>query len=115
MVLGAGSGIEIDEFIIKLAGPEIDCSLNGTNLNIDILNYNKLSFYVEENDYSSIPAKKKKKIDRRGKEIVTGEMPELFSLALNTNDDQIIETVDQNESINFIIKDSNGETIKGNI
>lgn len=107
--------IEIDEFIIKLAGPEIDCSLNGTNLNIDILNYNKLSFYVEENDYSSIPATDFQKIDRRGKEIVTGEMPELFSLALNTNDDQIIEKVDQNESINFIIKDSNGETIKGNI
>lgn len=107
--------IEIDEFIIKLAGPEIDCSLNGTNLTIDILNYNKLSFYVEENDYSSIPATDFQKIDRRGKEIVTGEMPELFSLALNTNDDQLIEKVDQNESINFTIKNSNGETIKGNI
>lgn len=105
----------IDGYIIYLRGPEIDCSLTGTNLNIDVLNYSKLSFYIEKNEYSNISANDFQKIDRRGKEIITGEMPELFSLALNTNDDQIVEKVDQDESINFVIKNSNGETIKGNI
>lgn len=105
----------IDEYTIYLRGPEIDCSLIGTNLNIDVFNYSKLSFYIEENEYSSIPSNDFQKIDRRGKEIITGEMPELFSLALNTNDDQIVEKVDQDESINFVIKNFNGEIIKGNI
>ena len=107
--------IEIDEFEISLAGPEIDCTLEGTNLTIDILKYSKLSFSVSEQNYPPMHGADFNFIDRRGKEIITGAMPEVFSLAFNTNKDQIVEKVDQNEAINYIITNFNGDTTEGNV
>lgn len=107
--------IEIDEFEIYLAGPEIDCTLEGMSLSVDILKYSKLSFSVSEEAYPPMHAADFNFIDRRGKEIITGAMPEVFSLAFNANKDQIVEKVDQNEAINYTITNFNGDTTEGSI
>lgn len=107
--------IEIDGTDIYLAGPEIDCTLAGTNLNIDILKHTKVSFSVSESVYPPMHSANFNFIDRRGREIITGANPEVFSLALNTNKDQIVEKVDQNESINYTITNFNGDITEGNI
>lgn len=100
--------------VLTLAGPEIDLGISGTTLNVRIYRYSKNNISIESRDYPPMHGAEFESIDRNGYEIITGFKPEIFSLALNNND-QIVENVNQNQNINFTILDSNGNITEGNI
>lgn len=106
---------EINGTTLKLIGPDLDLTLSGILLNVNIFRYSKSSVTIDERDYPPMHGAEFETIDRNGQEIITGAMPEVFSLALNTNNDQIIENVNQNQSISFLITDSNGNTTEGSL
>lgn len=106
---------DIDGTHISLNGPAKDWTTlgnGGTATKFDILKFKKTSFSIEERnekmDDETIvyaPGAEFDKLDRRGKEIITKadtSIPEVFVAALN--EDSIIETLEQQESITFTIK-----------
>ena len=118
--------IDNDYYIIKkidgndiwIEGPEKELTLAGDSLNIDILKYSKTPVFIEEREYPPTYALNADSLDRNGVNMISMSEIDVSSLTLtvlNAKDDQIIETVNQNEGINFQITNLNGEIIQGNI
>jgi len=107
---------KIDGNDIWLSGPDEIWTTTGTPVTFDILKYEKLSASVEERIDFPTPGYDFDIIDRRGNEI-TSQTDTVVALAamFNAEEDEIFETMNQQEGISFSIISRDGSSKEGEI
>ncbi len=114
---------EIDGNDIWLVGPEQNWYLTGTSVNFDIYRYDKASGEIPSRDYPPMHGFSFDFLDRRGSEIIemtidTAPSMLMLSSAFNAseeNQDQIVDSIKQTESINFTVKTKDNQIFEGNL
>jgi P2-related tail formation protein len=115
---------EIDSTTITLGGQHVDwttLSSGGTSVTFNIYKFEKVPVSIPERTEPTWPGHDFDFIDRRGNVIIdsTSETAMPMSLAASAlnkaKDDEILETIGQEESISFIIETADGNNQEGEV
>lgn len=110
---------EINGTNITLSGPMQTWTTAGTPVTYDVNKFSKVSVVIPDRDRPPMPGYEFEFIDRRGNDVVERQIeivsPVMMASVLNAGNDQIVESINQKESVSFTIEYDDGTVQEGKI